>query len=426
MISLYIHIPFCDQKCKYCSFNVVPTRWNNMTDEISNKMIYAYVDALCKEITFWWQKAWRKEEVKTLYFGGGTPSRIGYKNLAKIIDHISDNFDMENLWELSIELNPYPEDQVFDIIDRLQNKYKDFPRIRWSIWLQTFDTEILEEAGRMYSFPAIMDFLRELKKYKNANTIFNFDFIAFWKFNKSKKWNIRLWDDAKWNFLLNFVKSHFADSFSLYTLELFSGSERFNIAQRDPSQRNLVWWKLPYYGTEDDVYEEFGRIKEVLMEAGYRRYEISNFTLTSKDSIHNRVYRNMESYLWLWTSWSSFLLSSNSLFDKNNKKNEWSKAVRFTNTILMADYIKWNYIDDSKTEYLDEYNFLVEQFFLKLRTEDGISNIYKFVSILEDDWEDKLTLWEEEEFILFDGNKLILTDKWMDVFNEVITELVKF
>jgi oxygen-independent coproporphyrinogen-3 oxidase len=102
----------------------------------------------------------KKGELKTIYFGGGTPLQIGVDNLCRIIDTIQEVFDTENLGELSIECNPYPQDIVYETITTIQKQYKKFPRIRRSFGIQTFDTEILKESDRMYSFPAIRDFLR--------------------------------------------------------------------------------------------------------------------------------------------------------------------------------------------------------------------------------------------------------------------------
>lgn len=101
-----------------------------------------------------------KGELKTIYFGGGTPLQIGADNLCRIIDTVQEVFDTENLGELGIECNPYPQDQVYDTIRIIQKKYKKFPRIRRSIGIQTFDTQILKESDRLYSFPAITEFLR--------------------------------------------------------------------------------------------------------------------------------------------------------------------------------------------------------------------------------------------------------------------------
>jgi len=423
MFGLYVHIPFCERKCKYCSFNVIPT------GELKNKifLIDNYLNALKNEIKerskkLWWEK---KQKLATLYFGGGTPSAIGKEKLIKLIDFIWEYFDLENLWELSIELNPFPPEEILELIDIIQKRYKKFPRIRWSIWLQTFDSDVLEESGRMYSFPAIRDFLRELQKFKAPNFVFNFDFIAFGKFNKTKKWNSQLWDQTKLDFLYDFVNSGFPDSFSIYTLELFSGSEWFD-SSMDNEKINCK-----KYGDEDDVYTEFSFLKDLVLDAGFKRYEISNFSATSKSSIHNNIYWNMENYIWVGTSASSFIkikseegIKLKKFFMENFKKDNF-EAIRRTNTLTMSDYIKWNGIDERKISYLNEKDLLIESFFLWLRTNKWIENLKKYETILVKNRKTKLQQFQDENIVILGKNSLILTDQGMDVYNGIITELLE-
>ena|SRR3989338_9433637 len=160
MLSLYIHIPFCEKKCGYCSFQVLVTGEKST----ASKLIDGYVDAVCAEIQLRGERAVLTEDkkypLKSIYFGGGTPLQIGTENLCRIIDTIETSFDVTNVAELSIECNPYPQEQVYDTIDTIQKKYKKYPRIRRSFGIQTFDTEVLKESDRLYSFPAIVEFLR--------------------------------------------------------------------------------------------------------------------------------------------------------------------------------------------------------------------------------------------------------------------------
>jgi coproporphyrinogen III oxidase-like Fe-S oxidoreductase len=162
MLSLYIHIPFCEKKCGYCSFHVLA---NDGEGKVA-KLIDSYIGALCEEIRLWGERVMfadpdgNKGELKTIYFGGGTPLQIGVDNLCRIIDTVQEVFDTENVGELGIECNPYPQDQVYDTIRIIQKKYRKFPRIRRSFGIQTFDTQILKESDRLYSFPAITEFLR--------------------------------------------------------------------------------------------------------------------------------------------------------------------------------------------------------------------------------------------------------------------------
>jgi len=436
MLSLYIHIPFCEKKCKYCSFNVIPCEW---IDEVDS-MIDKYVEVVCQEIKkIWTTNNWENgiKKLRSLYFWWWTPSKIWFINLEKIIDCVWEYFDLENLWELSIELNPYPADSVLNIIESIQKKYNKFPRIRRSIGIQTFDSEILKASGRMYSFPAMVDFLRRLQPLKQANTILNFDFIAFWKFNQSKTGNTYLWDQQKLDFFEEFVNSEFADWFSLYTLELFSGSDWYSMSKlwdniSNESQKtcdNLKQTNSDFFGSDDDIYEEFSLLKDILLDAWYLRYELSNFAKSGKSSIHNRVYRNMENYIGIWTSASSFLKHNEIWKYFDDVDFTWHdfnkvKAIRHTNTIMFWDYIKWKSIDKSKTEYLSEKDYLIEKFFLSLRTDEWINNLSEFESVMEKDWDSKILKFQWQELLEYDGKRLVLSDQGMDVFNAIITELL--
>lgn len=140
---------------------------------------------------------------------------------------MEEHFNCENLAELSFEFNPYPEEEIYSIIKTLQKTFgKKYPRIRFSFGIQSFDNEVLQLAGRRSSFLGLVDFLRNLQPLKQDNMVFNFDFIAFGKWNQSKKGNPYLWTPSALNFFTDFVNAHFADSFSLYTLELFENQIR--------------------------------------------------------------------------------------------------------------------------------------------------------------------------------------------------------
>ena len=133
--------------------------------------------------------------------------------MIRLIDHIASVWNIEYLEELSIEINPDPVDDMLEMIQTLSKHYKHFHRVRFSIGIQSFDNEVLEESGRQYTFQSCVDFLRRLKNIRMDHNIFNFDFIAFGKFNQTRKGDIQLRDPAKLEFFQRFVESGFADSF---------------------------------------------------------------------------------------------------------------------------------------------------------------------------------------------------------------------
>jgi oxygen-independent coproporphyrinogen-3 oxidase len=413
MLSLYIHIPFCNQKCKYCSFNIFPV--NNL--ENSQKIIDNYISSLEKEIDFYADYFW-SQQIKSIYFWWGTPSKIWSKNIIRIIDRIQSRFNLENLAELSLEFNPYPKEEIYELVKTLNNHYKWFSRLRYSFWIQSFDNKILQEAWRETSFLWLVDFLRGLRELKQENNVFNFDFIAFGKFNETRKWNLQLRDQNTLDFFQNFVNSLLAESFSLYTLELFPWSLRYH---QDKNKDMFA---------DDDIYEEFSLLKELILDAGYIRYELSNFSKLWKSSIHNRVYRDMENYIWLWVSGSSFLNSDIENYQKFIKKvnsdfdtkNKW---IRITNTQSISDYINWNFIDQNNIQILKDDDYLIEKFFLGLRTDQWIADIDEFKSVLVANYQSLIETYQKDWFCILNDKKMKLTDHWMDVFNSIITDLLE-
>ena len=419
MLSLYIHIPFCVKNCPYCSFSVVQNP--NM------EMIQSYLNSLHNEIDERGRVFW-KVEIRTIYFGWGTPNLIWEEEIRKLINHCEKVFDCENVGELSFECNPFPQDQVYEFVSNLQKSFKKYPRIRFSFWIQSLDNWVLENAGRPYTFPGMVDFLRWLRDLKQENSVFNFDFMAFGVFNHTKKWDLQLWTPSALEFFQDFVNSWFADSFSLYMLELFEHQNWRKIFVWNQVFTNKTW----IFWNEDKIYEEFDILKNIIQEWWYKRYEISNFSAVGKSSIHNRVYREMEDYLWLWLSASSFINGKSSYFcDVIEKLKEvdsllWSQWqwIRWTNTPYFPKYI-WNEkLQKSEIKLLSEKDYLIESFFLLLRTDRWIDNISKFEPVLVDDYPKKLELYGENWFLKLREKWFILVDRWMDCYNEIITELL--
>lgn len=445
MLSLYIHIPFCVKNCPYCSFSVV----QNPNDE----MIQTYLNSLHSEIDEWWKIIW-KAEIRTVYFGWWTPNLIWAEEVKKLICHCEEVFDCENVGELSFECNPFPQDQVYEFVSELQKSFKKYPRVRFSFGIQSLDNWVLENAGRPYTFPGMVDFLRGLRDLKLENSVYNFDFMAFWVFNQTKKWDLQLWTPSALEFFQDFVNSWFADSFSLYMLELFE-HQKWKKPDCNSIAQNQIWM----FWNEDEIYEEFDILKNIIQDWWYKRYEISNFAAVGKSSIHNRVYREMEDYLWLWLSASSFISAKSQYFwtvveklkisspqsgvsplSKGEQKTlqdsstkftplngalEWLDGIRRTNTPYFPKYIWGEKLAEPTIQPMSQWDYLIESFFLSLRTDRWIDDVSKFESVLVRDYAEKIKLYEENGFLKLRENGFVLTDEWMDCYNGIITELLK-
>ena len=420
MLSLYIHIPFCVKNCPYCSFSIVQNP--------SDKMIQTYLNNLHSEIDERWKVFW-KAEIKTIYFGWWTPNLIWSEEIKKLIHHCEEVFDCENVGELSFECNPFPQDQVYEFVSELQKSFKKYPRVRFSFGIQSLDNWVLENAGRPYTFPGMVDFLRGLRDLKLENSVYNFDFLAFWVFNQTKKWDLQLRTPSALEFFQDFVNSWFADSFSLYMLELFEHQK-----WKKPEWNSIVQNQNWMFWNEDEIYEEFNILKSIIQDWWYKRYEISNFAAVGKSSIHNRVYREMENYLWLWLSASSFINGRSPYFlavveylkkVSSSFHSEWLNGIRWTNTPYFPKYI-WNEkLSESAIQPISELDYLIESFFLSLRTDRWIDDISKFESVLVKNYSEKVKLYEENWFLKLREIGFVLTDEWMDCYNWIITELLE-
>ncbi|USN57015.1 MAG: hypothetical protein H6766_00665 [Candidatus Peribacteria bacterium] len=198
--------------------------------------------------------------------------------------------------ELTIECNPDPHDDMITLIQTVSKHYKKLPRIRRNIGIQSFDDVILRDAHRQYTFNSLVGFLRELQRIKEPNMSYNLDFIAFGKLRELKNGDIQLWDEPKLQFFESVAGSGTFDGFSLYTLELFPGSTRYE-QKKHLTTHEDSGYAMKQYGDDDAVYTEFSLLKDILLGHSYQRYELSNFATMGKQSIHNHVYRSMELYV---------------------------------------------------------------------------------------------------------------------------------
>jgi oxygen-independent coproporphyrinogen-3 oxidase len=441
--SIYIHIPFCNYKCDYCNFFVLQTSHPNF----QKNLISEYTQALYKQIDFWNTKL-GKQEIKTIYFGGGTPLLIGREEIFKIIDYLIKLRWSEFLEEITIELNPDPFEETLAFIEEISKRYSQAPRIRFSFGLQTFDDEILEMSGRKYNYNQLKWYLRSLQKIKSAHVCYNFDFISFGTLSEEAKQGGRGWNESKLEFFEDFVRSQMADSFSIYMLELFPGSKRHSQTgladewnQNIPNNTNLerIQKSSPLFSGPGDklkqcinpddekVMFEYTVLSDIVQSAGYHRYEVSNYALPWKQSIHNMTYRTMWSYLGLWASASGFLKNiDGGIFGLETK--EWEsniiEAVRYTNITNIHKYIKGNTLDPKKTQIITPYEEAFEKFMLGMRS-SGIEDCSKYADILIDKRKQKLDQYEEVGLCIVDGNKARLTNNGYNVANRIISELLK-
>lgn len=245
--SVYIHIPFCKQKCKYCSF----VSFTN-----HDKML-GYIFSLLKEI----DTNYNGEELNTLYFGGGTPSLIETQYLKKIIN----KFNLTQNCEITLELNPD------DINENYAKNLIDIGINRLSIGSQSFNDNILKLIGRRHNSEQIIKAVKIAKSvgFKNISLdlIYGLPSQTIKDIEKD----------------LNIIKSLEIQHVSTYGLKIEEGSYFFKDTPKD----------LPDDDLQADMYI---KINNFLEKNNYKRYEVSNFALESFESKHNLNYWNNAEY----------------------------------------------------------------------------------------------------------------------------------
>lgn len=322
-----------------------------------------------------------------------------------IVDAIYQHYDISQIAELTIECNPDMTENVIQTIHSFQEQYQNLARLRFSIWVQTLDDSILQEAGRWYTSQTLPSFIDAIKLIKWPHTLYNMDLIAFGKLYDGKIWS----EKTRWYFE-HLLQTHLFDHCSIYTLELFEWSQRYHQVIRGNNPeilRSKTGYGLKKYGSDDDVYTEFDYLKTIAQQYGYHRYELSNFALSWHRSLHNQVYRAYGDYLGCGISSASKIGSQ-----------------RRSNTKSISQYIHGHYQDPETVQHLTLIDQLVEEFFLWLRTNEWITNLLKYKSILESHYHTLLQEYHDMGMVKYDGKRLSLTDRGMDVYNYIVTELL--
>jgi len=320
--SAYIHIPFCKSKCHYCSFI---SFFNKL--ELKND----YLLALKKDISEFYQK----ENLNTLYFGGGTPSLLEVSEFDKIIKL----FNFSQNPEITAELNPesvnYPYVRgLYDIgINRL------------SLGCQSFNDEILKQINRRHNSSQVIEAVKTIQNagFKNISL----DFI----YGLPNQTPEMFYSDLKT--AINLGIQHI----SLYGLKLEKGCYFYSHLPEN----------LPDDDTQADMY--LGAIN-LLTSQGFEHYEVSNFSLPNHNSRHNLTYWNNEEYYGFGVAAHGYL-----------------NSIRYGNLETIENYIE-NPIIKKERKILTPQEQLEEEIFLGLRKMEGI-NISKINTKFKIDFDEK-------------------------------------
>ena len=261
-MGLYVHIPFCKQKCMYCDFPA----YQNLQDYYET-----YVYALVQEMDLWVSEhpESKFKPIDTIYFGGGTPTELSIQQLQMIVDKIKSTFTITDDCHMTIESNPGEVDlQYLTKLVKL-----GFNRISFGV--QTFDDKALTMLHRSHNGEKAKQAVYDAKEA--GFTDINIDLI----YGLPRQ----TLEDIQYN--LNILKDLPINHISTYGLQVEVGTYLYHLVQK-----NLI--SIPSESIDEAMYDT---MMEGLKNQGFERYEISNFAKDSSYSRHNLKYWHYVDYL---------------------------------------------------------------------------------------------------------------------------------
>lgn len=373
-ISLYIHIPFCVQKCDYCDFLSAPATRQRQLE---------YLSALKKEI---YKEAHRYKDytVSTIFFGGGTPSILEAFDIGKILDLIRFEYKLDDDAEITLEANPGTVN--FSKLEMLRG----FGVNRLSIGLQSANNDELQTIGRIHSYE---EFLQTYRWARQAG----FDNINVDLMSALPGQNMESWENT-----LEKVMALGPEHISAYSLIVEEGTRLYD---------NLSCY--PPIPDEDEDRRMYQETKRLMSKHGYDRYEISNYARQGFECRHNLVY-------WQRDNYAGFGLGASSMVEN----------VRWKNIDDLEAYIES--LGEPKkiqtdVQKLSEAECIEEFMFLGLRTMKGVSRSEftdTFGKDIYDIYGGVLEKWTGLGMLVSEGGFFRLSDKGIDVSNVILADFV--
>ena len=374
-LGIYVHIPFCVQKCHYCDF---------CSSAASESTKERYAAALIKNITSA-AHSFDDCEVDTVFFGGGTPTCLTSHTLSEILHSIKSNFQVAKGAEISLECNPKTanRDDFTRLIDAGFN--------RLSMGVQSAHDEELKALGRIHSFE---DFD---KTYTDARQ------AGFGNINLDLMYGIPLQTEESFKKTLDTIISYAPEHISAYALKIESGTLFFK------NKDNLI---LP---DEDSEYNMYKTAVSTLSSFGYEHYEISNYAKTEKRSRHNLKYWNADDYI-------GFGVSAHSCINRN-RYAAIGETSRYSDIILNGLPEKYYF----PTESLSEQEFAEEYIMMRLRLRDGLSpKEYKekFSVEIDEKYLSRMVPFIKSGHIIYSNGRYSLSDDGMYVSNYILSDVL--
>ena len=388
-LGIYIHIPYCKQKCYYCDF----------ISYTNSSLVEKYVKALIQELEKYDLNTFN---VTTIYVGGGTPSYIKSEYIVKILNFIKQKLLKSNNQtkfediEITLEVNPGTVDRK-----KLED-YRNCGINRLSIGLQTTNNVLLKKIGRIHTYEEF------LETYKLATN------IGFENINVDLMLGLpnQTINDLK-NSLNDIIKLN-PNHISVYSLVIEEGTKINDMLAKGELE-------LPNEEIERQMY---WYVKDKLELNGYNHYEISNFAKKGQESRHNINCWKQKEYIGIGVAGHSYL-----------------DGIRYSNCLKVEDYIEnMNNLknplieiknSESKIYEIEEIQSLEDKkkefMLLGLRVIDGVC-ISEFKEKYVDNsifvYRKELERLVNENLIVIDGNNIKLTNKGLDFANLVWEEFI--
>lgn len=360
--SVYVHIPFCASKCKYCDFYSAL-----VSEEVREK----YVTALISQIN---SSTELSEPIRSVYFGGGTPTVLSEKQLYRVLEALDKKYNITSA-ERTLEVNP---DSVFNAESEKMMWFN-----RFSMGVQSFNDDELKLLGRRHTVDEAEKayyFLRKFASNINLDLI-----IGIPSENHSENLKNSL---AK---LISLGPEHS----SVYILKYEEGTPMYSYLDS----------ALP----DDEVSDLYLYVSETMTKNGYEHYEISNYAKKGFRSVHNCAYWEQEKYLAFGTGAYGFDGKKRYHFEKN-----------------LLEYIDLNgKVTPITDETLDSEQTYSEKILLGMRLSDGVDrHIYEDLS---KDYHKNIfcdnLIKNKLATVLPNGNFALTPKGWL-VSNSIIEELM--
>lgn len=373
-ISLYIHIPFCAQKCLYCDFPSFARK---------DHLRKAYIEALNKEIINLREKH-NNLEINTIFIGGGTPSVLESNELECLLKEIA-KLNMEKDIEYSMECNPG------NLTEEKLEVMKKYGVNRISMGLQAKQDNLLKGLGRIHNYKTFKENFLLAKKvgFNNINVDLMFGLP-----------NQRL---NEWEETLREIISLDPAHISAYSLIIEEGTAFYNLYENDKL-------KLP---TEEEERKMYHLAKKILEENGFNQYEISNYAKDGKECRHNLAYWNMDNWIGVGSAAASYI---------NGKRiKNISSVEEYINSINEKGEAVEEIINNSKNDNMEEFVFM------GLRKINGIDeNEFKkrFSMNINDVYGEILNKYIGEGLLIRESGRIFLSEKGIEISNIIMADFL--